>query len=198
VESAGQACNETTAVTLPYPDPQLRGSTFVLRPFQERDFDAAAEFGRDQATALWVPPLPADDPVGVVELFEQYRVDGELLHLAIADDVMDSYLGEVMVMMCDHRVGELGCGVVKEARGRGIATEALRLFACWSVASLDICRLQVLVAQANKPALVLAERVGFRREGVLRAYWDHDGGRLDAVMLSMLPAEVAEVHGESC
>lgn len=190
----GQAYDEQIAVTLPYPHPQLHGSTFVLRPFQERDFEAAVEFSRDQATALWVPPLPADDPAGVVELFEQYRVDGELLHLAIADDVNDSYLGEVMVMMCDHRIGEFGCGLVKEARGQGIATEALRLFARWSVASLDIRRLQVLVAQGNRPALVLAERVGFRREGVLREYWDHDGGRLDAVMLSMLPAELAEIQ----
>jgi len=177
-------------VTLPYPDPQLHGSTFILRPFQERDFEAALDFSRDQVTALWVPPLPADDPASVVELFEQYRRDGELLHLAIADHASDSYLGEVMVMMCDHQMGEFGCGVVPQARGRGIATEALRLFARWSVANLDIRRLQVLAAQENTPALLVAERVGFRREGVLRAYWDHDGGRVDAVMLSLLPAEL--------
>lgn len=177
-------------MTLPYPDPPLRGSTFVLRPFEARDFGAAAAFSQDQATALWVPPLPADDPAGVVELFEQYRQEGALLHLAIADRASDSYLGEVTVMMCDHQVGEFGCGVVGQARGRGIATEALRLLVHWSVATLDICRLQVMVAQENTPALLLAERVGFRREGVLRAYWGHEDGRVDAVMLSLLPTEL--------
>lgn len=185
------AYDEHISVTLPYPDPRLHGSTFVLRPFEERDFESAADFSRDQATALWVPPLPADDPAGVVELFEQYRRDGELLHLAIADRTSDSYLGEVMVVMCDHQMGEFGCGVVRKARGRGIATEALRLFAHWSVASLDLRRLQVLVARENTPALLVAERVGFRQEGVLRAYWDHDGRRVDAVMLSLLPTELA-------
>ncbi|MGA3147605.1 MAG: GNAT family protein [Acidimicrobiales bacterium] len=174
---------------LPYPEPQLRGSDFVLRPFREGDFEAALEFSRDQATDPWVPPLPADDPVAVVELFEQYRRDDQLLHLVIAEELGDAYLGEVMVMMYDHQMGEYGCGVVQRARGRGIATEALRMFAGWSAKALDIQRLQALVALQNVPALLLAERVGFRREGVLRAYWAHEGGRVDAVILSMLPAE---------
>jgi RimJ/RimL family protein N-acetyltransferase len=175
---------------LPYPDPPLQGPTYVLRPFRAGDFEAAVEFGQEPATSRWVPPLPAGDPEGVVELFEQYRVDGELLHLVIADPVDDAYLGEVMVMMSEHQIGEFGCGVVERARGRRIATAAFRAFVTWSVATLDVRRLQVLVAQENTPALRLAERTGFRREGVLRAYWDDDGARVDAVMLSLLPAEL--------
>ena len=154
------------------------------------------ELGNDPATAFSVPPLPAADPASVVRLFEQYRLSGELLHLAIADLENDAYLGEVMVMMCEYQTGEFGCGIVPHARGRGIATEALGLLATWSVTALDVRRLQVLVAQDNAPALRLAERVGFRREGILRAYWERDGNRLDAVMLSMLPGE--NPGGESC
>jgi [ribosomal protein S5]-alanine N-acetyltransferase len=177
------------AVSLPYPDPALRGSSFVLRPFRKNDFAAAVELGEDPTTGFSVPPLPAVDPAGVMALFEQYRSDGELLHLAIAELGSDAYLGEVMVMMTEHHTGEYGCGVVPRARGRGIATEALGLLASWSVTALDIRRLQVLVAKENTPALRLAERVGFRREGVLRAYWEQGGARLDVVMLSMLPGE---------
>ena len=101
-----------------------------------------------------MPPLPAADPAGVVELFEQYRVDGELLHLVIADLVSDAYLGEVMVMMSEHQIGEFGCGVVQQARGCGIATGAFEAFVNWSMATLDIGRLQVLVAarECARPA----------------------------------------------
>ena len=74
---------------LEYPDPPLRGPAFVLRPFRPADFDAAVAFSRDPATARWVPPLPADDPDRVAELFERFRVDGDLLHLVIADPVDD-------------------------------------------------------------------------------------------------------------
>jgi RimJ/RimL family protein N-acetyltransferase len=175
---------------LPYPDPPLRGSNWVLRPFHESDFESARDFSAEQGTALWVPPLPADDPSGVVELFEQYRTGGDLLHMVIAESTTDAYLGEVMMMMCDHRVGEFGCGVVRRSRGQGIATQVLGTFVRWCARNLDIQRLQVLVARENAPALLLAERVGFRREGVLRAYWDHAGGRVDAVMLSVLPGEL--------
>jgi [ribosomal protein S5]-alanine N-acetyltransferase len=147
-------------------------------------------FAADPATARSVPPLPADEPDEVVALFEQYRRDGELLHLAIADRGSNAYLGEVMVVVGDHRVGEFGVGVVAGARSRGVATEAFCLFVEWSLATLDIRRLQVLVAPENRAALQIAHRAGFRREGVLRSYWEHDGVRSDAVMLSLLPGGV--------
>ena len=52
-------------------------------------------------------------------------------------------------MLGEHRVGELGCGVVPAARGRGVATEALRLLAEWALGTLGLGRLQVFVAPEN-------------------------------------------------
>ncbi len=167
------------------------GATFALRPFRADDFDAALELGQDPAAARWVPDLPAASGAEVVAFFEAWRREGELLHLVIADRVSDAYLGEVMAALGEHRVAELGCGVVPAARGRGVAAEALRLLAEWVLATLGLGRLQVLVAQENVAALRLSESAGFRREGVLRAYWEDDGARLDAVVLSRLPGDVS-------
>jgi len=172
---------------LPYPDPPLGGATFHLRPFVRNDFEAAFRFAAEPATARWVPPLPASDPAGVVAFFELYRRNGDLLHLVIADGENDTYLGEVMVAVGEHQVGEFGVGVVAEARRLGIATEAFCIFVNWAAATLDIRRLQVLVAPENGPALRIAELAEFEREGLLRSYWEHDGERLDAVILSRLP-----------
>ena len=108
-------------------EPPLVGTTFVLRPFRVEDFDAAHELGQDPATAPWMPPLPAADGAGVVEYFEDCRNDGGLLDLVIADLRGDCYLGEVVVAVGEHRVGELGCSLVPAARGRGVATEAMNL-----------------------------------------------------------------------
>jgi RimJ/RimL family protein N-acetyltransferase len=177
-------------VQLEYPDPPLRGTGFVLRPFHAGDFDAAAGFSRDPATARWVPPLPSDDPDLVVALFERYRADGDLLHLVIADAVDDTYLGEVMVALDEHEVGEVGCGVVPGQRGAGIATAALRLLNHWCADALGIRRIQALVAADNAPGLELARATGLRPEGVLRAYLADGERRVDVVMLSLLPDEV--------
>ncbi len=161
----------------------------MLRPFAAADFGAARDLEKDAAAARWVPPLPADTGAGVVAFYEACRRDGSLLHLAIADRVAGTYLGEAMLAIGEHGVGEVGCCVVPVARGRGIATEALRLLTDWGFTTLGLGRVQVFVATENVAALRLAESAGFRREGVLRSYLAVDGGRLDAVVLARLPGE---------
>jgi RimJ/RimL family protein N-acetyltransferase len=87
-------------------------------------------------------------------------------------------------------VGEVGCGVVADRRGADIGSRALRLFDRWCVDGPGVRRLQALVAAENPAGLELARRAGFRREGLLRAYWGDGDDRLDVVMHSMLPDEV--------
>jgi len=134
-------------------------------------------------------PLPAGDGAGVVEFYEQCRREGALLHLVVAGRADDGYLGEAMIAPGEHDVGEIGLCLVPGARGRGIAAEALRVLTDWAFATLGLRRAQVFVAPENVAALRLAERAGFRREGVLRSYWEADGARLDAVVLSRLPED---------
>lgn len=138
-----------------------------------------------------MPTLPAADGPGVVEFFEEARREGGLLHVVIADRATDAYLGEAMLAPSEHRVGEIGCCIVPAARGRGIATEALHLLTDWAFEELGLGRVQVFVACENLPALRLAERAGFRREGLLRSYLEVEGRRVDALVLSRLPEDAA-------
>jgi ribosomal-protein-alanine N-acetyltransferase len=156
----------------------------VLRAFREDDFGAALALEHDAAAARWVPELPAADGAGVVALYETCRREGSVLHLVIAHRVTDAYLGEMMLALGEHRVGELGCCLAPAARGRGIATEALVALTDWAFAELDLGRVQVFVAPENVAALRLAERAGFRHEGVLRSYWEHGDRRLDVIVLA--------------
>jgi RimJ/RimL family protein N-acetyltransferase len=59
----------------------------------------------------------------------------------------------------------------------------------WGLETLALRRLQVTVDPRNTPALRLAERAGYRREGVLRAYREVDGKRTDAVLLSRVAGD---------
>jgi ribosomal-protein-alanine N-acetyltransferase len=176
---------------IPKPEPPLSGPGFVLREFAAADFAAARELERDPAAARWVPPLPAGDGPGVVEFYERSRLDGELLHLVVADPASSGYLGETMVAVGEHGVGEVGCCIVPAARGRGIATGTLRVLTDWAFVELGLGRVQVFVGVENLAALRLAEASGFRREGVLRGYWEEDGRRLDAIVLARLPEDQA-------
>jgi RimJ/RimL family protein N-acetyltransferase len=176
---------------IPHPEPPLSGPGFVLRTFAAADFAAAHELEQDPAAARWLPPLPAGDGPGVVDFYERCREAGELLHLVIADPASDAYLGETMVAVGEHGVGEVGCCVVPAARGQGIATGTLRVLTDWAFGELGLGRVQVFVSVENVAALRLAEASGFRREGVLRGYWEEDGRRLDAILLARLPDDQA-------
>jgi RimJ/RimL family protein N-acetyltransferase len=162
----------------------------VLRAFREGDFAAALALERDAAAARWVPELPAADGPSVVAFYDECRREGSLLHLVIADGVTDAYLGEMMLALGEHRVAELGCCLAPTARGRGIATEAIVALTDWAFAELGLGRVQVFVAPENGPALSLAERAGFRHEGVLRSYWEYGDERLDVIVLARVAGEL--------
>ena len=82
-------------------------------------------------------------------------------------------------------------GPLPEARGRGIATEALVALTDWALSErgLGLGRVQVFVAPENVAALTLARRTGFQKEGVLRSYWEHGDGRLDVIVLARVAGD---------
>ena len=174
---------------IPYPEPALAGPGFTLRPFAADDFAAARALEADPAAARWVPGLPGADGATVADFYEQCRCEGSLLHLVIADRAHGTYLGEAMLAPAEHGIAEVGCCVVPSARGRGLATGALRVLPDWAFAELGLGRVQVFVATENAPALRLAESAGFRREGVLRGYWQDGDQRIDVVVSARLRGE---------
>jgi RimJ/RimL family protein N-acetyltransferase len=56
---------------------------------------------------------------------------------------------------------------------------------------LQVDRLELLTDPDNAASQRVAEKVGFRREGVLRSHVSHpDGRRRDSVIFSLLPGEL--------
>jgi RimJ/RimL family protein N-acetyltransferase len=63
------------------------------------------------------------------------------------------------------------------------------LLAGWGFETLGLARVELHVHVENAPSLVVAERAGFTREGVLRDYMLLDGRRADCVLWSLLPGD---------
>ncbi len=84
----------------------------------------------------------------------------------------------------------VGYWLAPEARGRGVATRALRLAVAWAFAERGVELLELLAEPENEPSCRVAERGGFRREGVLRRYLPTPRGRRDVVIFSLLRDEL--------
>lgn len=75
------------------------------------------------------------------------------------------------------------------SRGKGIMTEVLRLFCGFLFSHRSVYRLQLTVHPDNVASRRVAEKVGFRKEGVLRGAFFHRGAHHDLEMYSLLRDE---------
>ena len=77
-----------------------------------------------------------------------------------------------------------------EAEGRGLMLEATRVGLTWGFERLDLERVYCNARLANHRSGMLAERLGFQREGVLRqAFRGGDGQLYDTTMYGLLRHE---------
>jgi RimJ/RimL family protein N-acetyltransferase len=75
-----------------------------------------------------------------------------------------------------------------EGRGRGLMTRAVRLLSDWLLAE-GVGRIELRTHPDNEASQKLAERAGFRREGLERkSIWLHNE-RQDAIVWSLLPSD---------
>jgi RimJ/RimL family protein N-acetyltransferase len=76
-----------------------------------------------------------------------------------------------------------------EVRGRGVATEALELVTVWAFRRNDVVRVQLVTHLDNTASHRVAERCGFRREGILRAWEPVKSSQPDVIMWSRLATD---------
>jgi len=101
-------------------------------------------------------------------------------------------LGHIFYFNVDpfRKVYEIGYNIFQPAnRGQGVMTEALRIFSAYLFEIKSVPRLQVMVAVGNTASRRVAEKCGFRHEGVLREYIFMRGKHHDCDLLSLLRSE---------
>jgi RimJ/RimL family protein N-acetyltransferase len=139
--------------------------------------------------------LPTSPPPDYAESwlcsYEEGRRDGTREAFAIVDVATGSFLGIGVAPRIDReaRTLELGYVVAAEARGRGIATQALQLLTRWSFDEVGALRSELFITADNEGSKVVAARCGYVREGVLRSAHFKEGVREDTELWSRLPTD---------
>lgn len=86
---------------------------------------------------------------------------------------------------------EVGFWTTAQSRGRGYTVEAVLGVARWAFAQCQVRRLEWVGYVGNEPSLAVARRAGFTIEGTLRSYAEQRGVYRDALIGSMLAADLA-------
>jgi RimJ/RimL family protein N-acetyltransferase len=138
-----------------------------------------------------VPDPPPDDFASTwFARYEAGRADGTREAFAIVDED-GAFLGVAVAPEIDVEAAtaEFGYVVTPAARGRGVATEALRLITEWAFGEAGLERLELLISVDNAGSKRVARRGGYVFEGVRRSGYLKPGRREDTEIWSRLATD---------
>jgi [ribosomal protein S5]-alanine N-acetyltransferase len=171
-------------------DVALTDGEVALRDWRALDVEAMVAPLNDPAIARWtrVPsPYTRAHAVEFLTQADAAMATGEALSLAMVGAGGGELVGSIALHVdsWEYRRGRIGYLVFPAARGRGLAPRAVRLLSRWAFDRAGLTRLGILTAVGNLASQRVAQKAGFAREGVLRAYMDED-----MVSWSLLPGDL--------
>ena len=171
---------------------ELQDGDLLLREWTEADLPALVAGCNDAEISYWIPLIPHPYTEEDARAFVSGDVAPADYRLAIT--VAAAVVGGIgMGLNSDEYRATMGYWVARGARGGGICTRAVRLLARYGLDELELQRIDLITDPDNLASQRVAEKVGFQREGVMRAHLRHPDGRIrDSVMFSLLPGELRD------
>jgi ribosomal-protein-alanine N-acetyltransferase len=172
---------------------EVTGPTLTLRYATAADAPRLLELASDPDVTQWFswgPYERLDQPEAYIEGLEAKRENGELLDFLIvhpeAGPIGVTGLSELAAR---DRRATVGTWFGREWWGKGVNRESKALIAALAFRHLGIERLTAWANTRNGRSQTALERVGFRREGVLRGWHRHGDAVHDVVVFGMLAGD---------
>lgn len=180
----------------------LQGRLVRLRAYTKDDLEPArtlineTEVGAGLRPGILFPMRPEDE----LKWYEKLDPMSATEYSWAIERIDDAqYLGGCGVFRIDpkNRFGLVGIFLGKEYWGQGLGSDALRILVdfCFLEANLNKVRLDVF--SFNERAIRCYEKVGFVREGALRAEMFRDGRYHDVIPMGILRSEWEAARDEA-
>jgi ribosomal-protein-alanine N-acetyltransferase len=168
---------------------RIEGPELALRPPEPRDADDLFELGRDPDVVRffsWGPYQERHEALAFIERIVDER-PYELL-IVDSDDRPIGLTGLTEVSERDSRA-VVGTWLGRSHWGTGANSESKALILHFAFATLGLQRVSAYAHPDNVRSLAALEKIGFKREGLLREWHVHRGERRDVVILGLLREE---------
>jgi RimJ/RimL family protein N-acetyltransferase len=188
------ATDPTTPARRALPDiGELTDGVATIRPLRPGDEAALLEERLDPESQRWATSTrlwTAQDVRVFVAGTAAAWLAGNEARFAIVDTATGTCAGSLGLRMSvpAFRIAEIGYGLRPGWRGLGLTTRAVRLVTDWAFFRAGIARLELGAAVDNLASRRVAERAGFRPEGIARMRLPTStGGRADEARYGLLP-----------
>lgn len=174
--------------------PELQTPRLRLRTIRRDDLDAVYALHADRRAMRYWSFAPWTEPRQAQEWFEQRLHQGQTEEawpwgVSLTDAA--TLIGFVTLFSVQRSQcrAEIGYLLGSPYWGRGYAQEALRAALGYGFDALELERVEADIDPRNTASCRLVERLGFRREGLLRERWRVGGEVCDTALYGLLQRE---------
>lgn len=164
----------------------------VLEESEAKELFQLTDQSREQLR-MWLPWVDMTTNVSDTKTFIQLGLDAYHARRGLNCGIHynGKLVGVVGYNLLDwpNRTGQIGYWLGKKYVGQGLMTRSVRGIINYGFYELDLNRIEIRVATENERSRAIPERLGFKKEGVLReAEWLYDHF-VDHVVYGMLRSE---------
>jgi len=134
---------------------------------------------KTQALREFENPSPVQAAMDHEEFMIEKKDETKVGHIGYGKDILHDWI-------------EIGYDILPSERKKGYASEAIQIMIDYLFLSKDIPRILVCANARNKAAMRAAEKVGFRKEGIIRKGGFTNGKFVDSSLLGVLREEWKE------
>jgi RimJ/RimL family protein N-acetyltransferase len=174
----------------------LHFAAIECRPFEDRDASVFAEAARESVESVnpWMPwcteSYTAED---TLEWFKAARAATErasAYEFGLFSATDGSFIGGAGLNQINrqHKFCNLGYWIRQSRQRRGYALAAVRGLTHHAFRSLDLHRVEIVVAQGNEPSVLVAKRAGATLECLAQNRLFIHGRPVPAWVFSLIPA----------
>jgi RimJ/RimL family protein N-acetyltransferase len=148
-----------------YPSVVLHADDFSLRPWEVEDARWYVE-SRDEEVFKWTRERRDLTVEGTEEAIKAGNHDPEALGFAIVDSENGEKVGSICLAFRERNrySAEVMYWLAPWGRGRGIATNAVKLLSQWAFDSLGLKRVTLKTLPGNTRSQLVAKRAGFQSQ----------------------------------